>query len=171
MATSPDNLQANLQQGTPEPISSNAQKLYLESYAFTTAAAIVGSVDRKIFVLLRDGRNVFGILRTFDQFANLVLQDTLERIYLPRESSDTPERFAEVPRGVFMVRGENVVMLGELDIDHEDDHLTTMQQIPFDVAEEEWKDNHTKKIKEEQRKTKSYLQRGLIHDFVKTDLY
>lgn len=171
MATSPENLQPNLQQGTPEPISSNAQKLYLESYAFTTAAAIVGSVDRKIFVLLRDGRNVFGILRTFDQFANLVLQDTLERIYLPKESETSPERFAEVPRGVFMVRGENVVMLGELDIDHEDDHLTAMKQIPFEIAEKEWKEIHEQKIREEKLKAKKYVERGLIHDFVKTDLY
>ncbi|KAM9915713.1 hypothetical protein OXX80_013886, partial [Metschnikowia pulcherrima] len=60
----------NPQQSTSESgSSSNAEELYLESYAFTTAAAIVGSVDRKIFVSLRDGRSVFGILRTFDQFA------------------------------------------------------------------------------------------------------
>lgn len=51
--------------------SDNREDLYLESYAFTTAAAIVGSVDRKMFVLMRDGRNLFGILRTFDQFGML----------------------------------------------------------------------------------------------------
>lgn len=149
---------------------SNAEDLYLESYAFTTAAAIVGSVDRKIFVLLRDGRNVSGILRTFDQFANLVLQDTLERIYLPKTES-SPERFAEAPRGVFMVRGENVVMLGELDIDREDDHLVQMQQIPFEVAEKEWEATQDVRIKQEKVKAKNFLKRGLIHDFVKSDLY
>lgn len=41
-----------------DPIGPNVEDLYLESYAFTTAAAIVGAVDRKIFVLLRDGRNL-----------------------------------------------------------------------------------------------------------------
>ena len=129
---------SNQQQGPVE--ESNVEDLYLESYAFTTAAAIVGSVDRKIFVLLRDGRNLFGVLRTFDQFANLVLQDTLERVYLGKEGSQDlskPERFGEIYRGVFMVRGENVVMMGELDIDHEDDHLTTLQQLPFEIAEQE----------------------------------
>lgn len=150
---------------------SNEEGLYLESYAFTTAAAIVGSVDRKIFVLLRDGRNVFGILRTFDQFANLVLQDTLERIYLPQENEQAPARFGEVPRGVFMVRGENVVMLGELDIDREDEHLMQMQQIPFEAAEAEMKVRNTARVKEEAKKAKNYLSRGLIHDFLKTDLY
>lgn len=156
-------------QGTPEP--SNAEDLYLESYAFTTAAAIVGSVDRKIFVLLRDGRNLFGILRTFDQFANLVLQDTLERIYLPKADENSPERFAETPRGVFMVRGENVVMLGELDIDKEDDHLYSMQQVLFAEAEAQLKELHATRVKDEKVRTKNYLNRGLIHDFVKSDLY
>lgn len=160
-----------LLQSTLETSSSNAEDLYLESYAFTTAAAIVGSVDRKIFVLLRDGRNLFGILRTFDQFANIVLQDTLERIYLPRSDENSPERFAEVPRGVFMVRGENVVMLGELDIDKEDDHLFSMQQIGFEQAEAELKTIHATRVEEEKVKTRKYLSRGLIHDFVKSDLY
>lgn len=154
-----------------ESLGSNAEDLYLESYAFTTAAAIVGSVDRKIFVLLRDGRNVFGILRTFDQFANLVLQDTVERIYLPKLEENGPERFAEAPKGVFMVRGENVVMLGELDIDREDDHLVTMQRILFQDAEAELKSRQAVRLSEEKVRAKNYLNRGLIHDFVKSDLY
>lgn len=162
MSTSP-------QQGTPEP-ASNAEELYLESYAFTTAAAIVGSVDRKIFVSLRDGSNVFGILRTFDQFANLVLQDTIERIYLPKVDGGK-ERFAEVPRGVFMVRGENVVMLGELDIDKEDDHLQAMEQVLFADAEAEMKKLYAARVVAEKDKAKRYLKKGLIHDFVKADLY
>ncbi|QRG40049.1 hypothetical protein FDK38_004510 [Candidozyma auris] len=158
-------------QSSQESSMSNAEELYLESYAFTTAAAIVGSVDRKVFVLLRDGRNVFGILRTFDQFANLVLQDSIERIYLPKENEQAPERFGEIPRGVFMVRGENVVMLGELDIDREDEHLYNMQQIPFEAAEAEMKARNAARIKEESKKAKNYLNRGHIHEFSKTDLY
>lgn len=154
-----------------DPTTSNAEDLYLESYAFTTAAAIVGSVDRKIFVSLRDGRNVFGILRTFDQFANLVLQDTIERIYLPKKDAQSRERFAEVPIGVFMVRGENVVMLGELDIDCEDDHLFEREQVPFQEADKELKRLQQERVKEESIKAKKYLERGLVHDFVKADLY
>lgn len=162
----------NPQQNTSElGGSSNAEELYLESYAFTTAAAIVGSVDRKIFVLLRDGRSVFGILRTFDQFANLVLQDTWERIYLPPASQGGRERFAEVSRGVFMVRGENVVMLGELDIDREDEHLYEREQIAFEAAEAELKARQQQRVRDETLKAKTYLKRGLIHDFHKADLY
>ncbi|ODV68012.1 Sm-like ribonucleo protein [Hyphopichia burtonii NRRL Y-1933] len=161
------------QQASSDPMGSNAEDLYLESYAFTTAAAIVGSVDRKVYVLLRDGRNLFGILRTFDQFANLVLQDTIERIYLndSQVESKEPNRFGEAYRGVFLVRGENVVMLGELDIDQEDDHLESLQQIPFEEAETELKSIHKAKLKEEKIKTKKLLSKGLINDFVKSDLY
>ena len=62
-------------------------------------------------------------------------------------------------------------MLGELDIDREDDHLAEMQQIPFEQAEKEWKGIQENRIKNEKVKTKKYLKRGLIHDFVKSDLY
>lgn len=39
--------------------------------------------------------------------ANLVLQDTIERIYAGNV-------YADVPRGIFLVRGENVLLLGEV---------------------------------------------------------
>ncbi|EGF83859.1 hypothetical protein BATDEDRAFT_85570 [Batrachochytrium dendrobatidis JAM81] len=41
-------------------------------------------------------------------FANLVLQDTVERTFIDGTYSD-------VYRGVFAIRGENVVLLGEID--------------------------------------------------------
>lgn len=168
MSVSP---QENRKAQTPDSGASNAEDLYLESYAFTTAAAIVGSVDRKIFVQLRDGKNIFGILRTFDQFANLVLQDAVERIYLPAEAGSSNERYAEIFRGVFMVRGENVVMLGELDIDKEDDHLQQRGEIGFREAEAEFKELQAARMKTEKARAKQYLRRGLIHDYVKGDLY
>lgn len=40
----------------------------LPSQAFTTASALLESVDRKVVVSLRDGRKLFGVLRSFDQF-------------------------------------------------------------------------------------------------------
>ena len=42
--------------------------------------ALVEELDRRLLVQLRDGRKVLGILRTFDQFANLGLEDASERI-------------------------------------------------------------------------------------------
>ena len=87
-----------------------------------------------MLVVLRDGRKLFGVLRSYDQFgtcdcillslrflglryyrfcfsvlfpANLVLEDTVERIY-------HQDVFAEQWVGLFLIRGENVVLLGEI---------------------------------------------------------
>lgn len=63
--------------------------------------------SEKLMVLLRDGRTLIGYLRSVDQFANLVLHRTIERIHVGQE-------YGDIPRGVFIVRGENVVLLGEI---------------------------------------------------------
>ena len=47
------------------------------------------------------------MLRSVDQFANLVLHRTIERIHVGKE-------YGDIPRGVFIVRGENVALLGEI---------------------------------------------------------
>lgn len=47
------------------------------------AAALLEHLDKKIIVILRDGRHLVGILRSFDQFLNLVMQETCERIIIP----------------------------------------------------------------------------------------
>ncbi|KAI4139140.1 MAG: hypothetical protein L6R39_006456 [Caloplaca ligustica] len=47
--------------------------------------------------------------------ANLVLQDTIERIFIEN-------LYADISRGIFLVRGENVLLLGEIDLD-KDDHI------------------------------------------------
>lgn len=39
--------------------------------------------------------------------ANLVLQDTIERIFVQ-------DLYADISRGIFLVRGENVLLLGEI---------------------------------------------------------
>lgn len=39
--------------------------------------------------------------------ANLVFQDTVERTFVGN-------RFTDVPKGIYVIRGENVVMLGEV---------------------------------------------------------
>ncbi len=45
--------------------------------------------------------------RTAPVLANLVIEDTVERIY-------HQDVFAEMWRGLFLIRGENVVLLGEI---------------------------------------------------------
>ena len=71
-------------------------------------ASLLEELDKKLMVLLRDGRTLIGYLRSVDQFANLVLHQTIERIHVGKS-------YGDIPRGVFIVRGENVVLLGEVD--------------------------------------------------------
>ena len=68
-------------------------------------ASLIEEIDKKLLVVLRDGRTLIGWLRSIDQFANLVLHRTIERIHVGR-------KYGDIPRGVFIVRGENVVLLG-----------------------------------------------------------
>ena len=60
-----------------------------------------------MLVCLRDGRKIIGILRSFDQFANIVLEQAQERVIVGK-------RFADVPLGLYVIRGENVVLLGTM---------------------------------------------------------
>ncbi|XP_041755336.1 U6 snRNA-associated Sm-like protein LSm1 isoform X3 [Coregonus clupeaformis] len=76
-------------------------------------ASLIEDIDKKHLVLLRDGRTLIGFLRSIDQFANLVLQQTVERIHVGK-------RYGDIPRGIFIVRGENVVLLGEIQVCIED---------------------------------------------------
>lgn len=53
-----------------------------------------------------------------------MLQSTIERIFVPPSSdasAPAPGLFADVAHGYFLVRGENVVLLGEIDLDKEDE--------------------------------------------------
>ncbi|KIW86988.1 uncharacterized protein Z519_12453 [Cladophialophora bantiana CBS 173.52] len=104
---------------------------------FTTAAQLLDLTDKKLLLVLRDGRKIFGVLRSWDQFANLVLTDTKERYFVsiplatsadsakPQSQSQQPpptrNLYCDIPRGTFLVRGENVLLLGEVDLDKDDD--------------------------------------------------
>ena len=70
--------------------------------------ALVEELDKLLMVQLRDGRKFVGVLRSFDQFANLVLEKAVERIIVGSQ-------YAEIPMGLYVIRGENVVLLGEID--------------------------------------------------------
>ncbi|WYZ37488.1 hypothetical protein EsH8_II_000994 [Colletotrichum jinshuiense] len=101
------------------------QTSQLPPQMFTTAAQLLDLTDKKLMVALRDGRKLVGVLRSWDQFANLVLQDTVERFFAHPDLEANPPRetglFADVKRGIFLVRGENVLLLGEIDLDKDDD--------------------------------------------------
>ncbi|KAK7571822.1 hypothetical protein V9T40_014294 [Parthenolecanium corni] len=71
-------------------------------------ATLLRELDKRLMVWLRDGRTLIGILRSIDQFANLVLHRTVERIHVG-------SKYGDLPVGVTIIRGENVILLGEID--------------------------------------------------------
>jgi len=114
-------------------------------------------------VILRDGRHLVGVLRTFDQFSNMVLQETSERriLVVTKEAGEgnddtTDEKTnvggvqppsppkticyqTDIELGLFVIRGDNVVLLGEVEDDEEENggliQFVTLEE--FEQLEEE----------------------------------
>jgi len=130
---------------------------------FTTSGSLVDCVDKKMLVVLRDGRKLFGVLRSYDQFANLVLEDTVERIYYGTE-------YAESRKGVFLIRGENVVLLGETDLEFEDE--VPLQPVPLQVIQQRHHEEvAARKRRENAKATVLYKEYGFCREGGEGDGY
>ncbi|CAJ1334469.1 unnamed protein product [Effrenium voratum] len=79
------------------------------------ASNLEDNVDKKLLIMLRDGRKLIGWLRTFDQFANLLVEHIVERHILVEEKV-----YADIYLGTMLIRGENVCLFGEIDPDRHD---------------------------------------------------
>ncbi|XP_057455048.1 sm-like protein LSM1B [Lotus japonicus] len=77
------------------------------------STSLASYLDKKLLVLLRDGRKLMGTLRSFDQFANAVLEGACERVIVG-------DLYCDIPLGLYVIRGENVVLIGELDLEREE---------------------------------------------------
>lgn len=75
---------------------------YLNSLTFT----------ERVLILTVDGRTLLGNLLSTDQLTNLVLTNTVERIIRTPED-DEPS--SQIEHGLYLIRGDNVVMCGEID--------------------------------------------------------
>lgn len=104
------------------------------------AASLYEQLDKMVIVCLRDGRNFYGWLRSFDQYANLTLDNTIERITIDNVYSD-------IGIGIFVIRGENVMMLAEVD-EQKDQQISSSMKL---VSENEIR----KLIKERKNDNKS----------------
>ncbi|KAJ5420890.1 Ribonucleoprotein LSM domain eukaryotic/archaea-type [Penicillium sp. CMV-2018d] len=69
-------------------------------------------VNKKVLILTVDGRTLIGDLLSTDQTTNLVLANTVERII---RAPDDDEPSAEIDHGLYLIRGDNVVVCGEID--------------------------------------------------------
>ncbi|XP_052770535.1 U6 snRNA-associated Sm-like protein LSm1 [Mya arenaria] len=125
-------------------------------------ASLIEEIDKKLLVVLRDGRTLIGILRSIDQFANLVLHRTIERIHVGK-------KYGDIPRGIFIVRGENVVLLGEVDVENEGN--LPLEEVPIDEILEMQREEQITKQAEEDRKKKALIDRGMQPTEYTDDMY
>jgi U6 snRNA-associated Sm-like protein LSm1 len=110
------------------------------------AASLLEQLDTRVMIILSDGRHLVGLLRSFDQFLNLVLENTHERILLPGWSmlSSSPDinfflpfssgKYCDIPLGLYIVRGDNIVLLGQLDDELERAEMKLEMISPEELA-------------------------------------
>jgi U6 snRNA-associated Sm-like protein LSm8 len=65
-------------------------------------------INRLVHVITTDGRVIVGFLRGFDQTTNIILESATERVY-------TCEGVEVEPLGLYILRGDNIVVVGEID--------------------------------------------------------
>ncbi|CAL5439420.1 unnamed protein product [Camellia sinensis] len=107
----------------PMQFASRPEDIYLST-------SLASYLDKKLLVLLRDGRKLLGILRSFDQFANAVLEGACERVIVG-------DIYCDIPLGLYVIRGENVVLIGELDLEKEElpPHMTRVSEAEIKRAQ------------------------------------
>lgn len=117
-----------------------------------------------IKVILRDGKTLIGYLRSIDQYANLLLSSTIERVHVGK-------KYGDIPRGCYIVRGENVVLIGEVDWD-----LPTrvdMVRVGVDEILELQREEEKRQQEIEKNKKKALNERCMLpqSDFILDDYY
>lgn len=80
---------------------------------------MVEALDKRILILLRDGSQFLGDLRSFDQYGNLVLEAAVKREVVGKQ-------YCDVYFGAQIIRGENIVLFGEMD---------PSQEVPPELVE------------------------------------
>ncbi|OAG31956.1 U6 snRNA-associated Sm-like protein LSm1 [Nematocida displodere] len=76
-------------------------------------------LDKEVFIWMRDNTHVHGILRSFDQYHNVLLENAKEVLVFKGE-------YSEVESEVSMIRGESIIFLGP---------VSECPQVPFRKAE------------------------------------
>ncbi|XP_019248888.1 PREDICTED: sm-like protein LSM1B [Nicotiana attenuata] len=99
------------------------------------SSSLASYLDRKILILLRDGRKLLGMFHSFDQYANIVLEGTSERVMVGN-------LYCDIPLGLYVIRGENVVLIGERESTEEEllPHMTCVSVAEIKRAQKADKD-------------------------------
>ncbi|GAB7346087.1 hypothetical protein MBLNU457_4845t2 [Dothideomycetes sp. NU457] len=133
---------------------------------FTTAAQLLDLTDSETHFFPRAERRIsvwhkkqlrWNLQPNQNGPGNLVLQDTIERLF-------AKNLYADIPRGLFLIRGENVVLLGEIDLDKEE-HIPEPYKVgPVEEVFELHKQEQALKKQQEKQKTKRLQGLGFLGD-------
>jgi len=63
-------------------------------------------LDKPVSVITCDGRNILGTMRGCDQATNVILEKSVENVY-------SLEGITKVSLGLYIIRGSNIVLIGE----------------------------------------------------------
>ncbi|KAF8637922.1 hypothetical protein AX17_002543 [Amanita inopinata Kibby_2008] len=72
-------------------------------------SSLQGYVDRRVLLVLQDGRAIIGKMAGYDQKSNIVLSESKERVY------SIDEGVEEIPLGLYLVKGDMIILIGEID--------------------------------------------------------
>ncbi|XP_041377157.1 U6 snRNA-associated Sm-like protein LSm8 [Gigantopelta aegis] len=75
------------------------------------ASALESYINKTVSVVTADGRIIVGTLKGFDQTINLILDESHERVFSLTQGME------QVVLGLYIVRGDNVAIIGEIDDD------------------------------------------------------
>lgn len=70
-------------------------------------------LNMKVMVVTFDGRTLEGTMRGSDQVCNIILEKAIERVFVAGQPAK------EVELGLFVVRGDNVAIVGEVSAEKE----------------------------------------------------
>ncbi|WVF68354.1 hypothetical protein IAT40_003119 [Kwoniella sp. CBS 6097] len=129
---------------------------------FTTSGSLVDLVDKKVMVILRDGRKLIGVFRSYDQFANFLLESCIERIHHRFE-------YADKDIGILLIRGENVVALGEIDLIAED--MVPLREVAWPELEEKIAAENKRRERDHAIKDKVLASIGFVNEGREGDAY
>ncbi|XP_058213090.1 sm-like protein LSM1B [Rhododendron vialii] len=114
------------------------------------SASLASYLDRKLLVLTGDGRKLLGKLRSFDQYANIVLEGASERVTVG-------DLYSDIPLGLYIIRGENVVLIGELDLDKEELPLRMIRVSAPEIERAQKAEREAADLKGTMRKRMEFL--------------
>ncbi|KAF1598301.1 UNVERIFIED_CONTAM: Sm-like protein LSM8, partial [Eudyptes robustus] len=69
-------------------------------------------MNKVVSVITGDGRNFVGLMKGYDQTINIILENSHERVFRGEQLG-----VEQIELGLYVVRGDNVAVIGELDED------------------------------------------------------